>query len=349
MMSTVGRACVAVGMGIALSTIGACSRSGDTDRATVVLYTSADDMFLRPILDAFEAEHGVRVQLVGDTEATKTTGLMMRIIAEKDSPRCDVWWSSEPLGTIHLDEQGVLEPGGMRGLLPEDWPAELVGPDWTWAGMAERGRVIGYSANRVPQPPTTLAELTQPQWRNRVGIARPQFGTTRGHFGLLHARWGAEGFESWLQAMQDNGVRVYDGNARVVRAVYEGEIDLCLTDTDDVWVAIANGWPVGLVYESVDPDARWRSWGATTIPNTVAIVRNSPNPDHARTLAAFLVSADLERLLAESDSRNIPVHPALRAEFSELVPEEPDGRPDYGAAHRSIGPALDIVERILKP
>lgn len=339
-----GACLLAVGLGL-----GSCSRSSDRQQATVVLYTSADDMFLRPILDAFEAAHGVRVRLIGDTEATKTTGLMMRLLAEKDAPRADVWWSSEPMATIHLDEQGVLEPGGMRGLLPEDWPAELVGPNWNWAGMAERGRVIGYSTARVPQPPTTLAELTEPQWRNRVGIARPQFGTTRGHFGLLHARWGEADYAAWLEAMQANGVRVYDGNARVVRAIYEGEIDLCLTDTDDVWVGIANGWPVGMVYESVDPDARWRSWGATTIPNTVAIIRNSPNPDHARTLAGFLVSAELERLLAVSNSRNIPVHPALRAEFSELVPDEPDGRPDYGAAHRSIPPAMDLVERILGP
>ncbi len=342
---------IATACAAALGLAGCADSSSGPDGSggTVVLYTSADDMFLRPILERFEADTGVRVQLVGDTEATKTTGLMLRLVAERDDPRCDVWWSSEPIGTIHLDEQGVLEPGGMDGLASDAWPAELVGPEQTWLGMAERGRVIAHSTDRVPEPPTTLAELTEPEWRGRVGIAQPQFGTTRGHMGLLHARWGAEAFEAWLEAMKANGVRVYDGNARVIRAIYEGEIDVCLTDTDDVWVAQANNWPIGMVYESVRDHDRWPSAGPTTIPNTVAIVRNGPNPDHARALAAFLVSADLERLLAESDSRNIPVHPGLRGEFSVLVPDEPGGRPDYAEAYASIPAAMDACARLLGP
>jgi iron(III) transport system substrate-binding protein len=321
----------------------------DAAQATVVLYTSADDMFLRPILDAFADEHGVRVELVGDTEATKTTGLMMRLLAEKDRPRADVWWSSEPLATIHLSQEGVLEPGAMAGMVPENWPAELVGAGHAWLGMAERARVIAYAADRVPEPPRTLADLTEPEWKNRVGIAVPQFGTTRGHMALLHARWGAENFAAWLRAMEANGVRVYDGNARVVRAVYEGEIDVCLTDTDDAWVAQANGWPVEVAYEAERDHPRWPSRGPTTIPNTVAVVRGGPNPEHARALAAFLVSPRLERLLAESDSRNIPVHPALRAEFSALAPNDAGTRPDYADAFGSVGPAMDLCERILTP
>ncbi len=332
-------------IGLALS---ACHRQAEP-RAEVVLYTSTDDAFLAPILDAFEAETGVRVRLVGDTEATKTTGLTMRLLAEKDAPRCDVWWSSEPMGTIALAEQGVLEPGGMRGLVPEGWPGDLIGPGFTWVGMAERARVIAYASDRVPEPPTTLAALTDPAWKGRIGIARPQFGTTRGHMALLHARWGAEAFEAWLTALRDNGVRLYDGNARVIRAIHEGEIDVCLTDTDDVWVAQANGWPIGMVYEAAADHPRWPSPGPTTIPNTVAIVRGGPNPAPARALAAFLVSPGLERLLAESESRNVPVHAELRASFSDLVPTPETARPDYGAAHGSVGPAMDACERLLAP
>ncbi|RMH26464.1 MAG: extracellular solute-binding protein [Planctomycetota bacterium] len=318
-----------------------------TDAPSVVLYTSADDVFVAQVVGAFEAETGIAVRLVGDTEATKTTGLVTRILAEKDNPRCDVWWSSEPMGTLLLDESGVLAPGGMDGLVSEDWPAELVGPGANWIGFAERARVIAYSTDRVETPPTTLAELTEPEWKGRVGIAHPAFGTTRGHMALLLDRWGEANFTAWLEAMKANGIRLYDGNARAVRAIHEGEIDVCLTDTDDVWVAIANGWEIGMVFESEAEHDRWPSRGATTIPNTVAIVRGGPNPQAARTLAAFLVSPTVERLLAESDSRNIPVDAGLRAEFSELLPPGDPPRPDYAGAHDAVSGAMDACERVL--
>ncbi len=334
---------------LATSALCGCTDPADSPAGTqsVVLYTSADDVFVARVIEAFETETGVRVELVGDTEATKTTGLVTRLLAEKDNPRCDVWWSSEPMGTLLLGESGVLAPGGMNGMVSEDWPAELVGPGGDWIGFAERARVIAYSTDRVQTPPTTLANLTTPEWKGRVGMAQPAFGTTRGHMALLFDRWGEANFTAWLEAMKANGIRLYDGNARAVRAIHEGEIDVCLTDTDDVWVAIANGWDIGMVFESQADHERWPSLGATTIPNTVAIVQGGPNPDAARSLAAFLVSPAVERLLAESDSRNIPVDPTLRSEFSELLPPGDPPRPDYAGAADAVPGAMDACERVL--
>ncbi len=313
---------------------------------TVVLYTSADDIFVAQVVQAFEVETGIEIELVGDTEATKTTGLVTRLLAERENPRCDVWWSSEPMGTLLLDEAGVLEPGGMSGAVRPGWPSELIGPDETWIGFAERGRVIAYAEDRIGTPPTTLDALTRPEWSGRVGMARPQFGTTRGHMALLHALWGPELFEDWLVAMEANGLRLYDGNARVVRAIYEGEIDVGLTDTDDVWVAVANAWPIGMTFETPEAGASFPSPGPTTIPNTVALVAGAPNPDAARRLAAYLVSPAVERLLAQSDSRNIPVDPGLRAEFAHLVPAS-GPRPDYSDAAPSVSGAMDLCEQVL--
>jgi hypothetical protein len=61
----------------------------------VVIYTSLDKVFSQPILEAFEKETGINVLDVYDSEATKTTGLVNRLIAEKDSPRADIFWNSE--------------------------------------------------------------------------------------------------------------------------------------------------------------------------------------------------------------------------------------------------------------
>jgi iron(III) transport system substrate-binding protein len=350
-MKTVAIVCLAI---LSMVMLAACGgrESGEGQRR-VVLYSSVDDYLLRDIVRAFEEETGIRVDLAGDTEATKTTGLVQRLLAERASPRADVWWSSEPFGTIQLSSEGIFEPytSPAEREFEGGWPAELRGERNDWYGFASRARVIVYNTQRwqPEQVPTTLRDLTDPRWRGRVGIARPQFGTTRGHMGALVAICGPDETEKWLLAMRENGLRLYDGNATVVRAVAHGEIDLALTDTDDVWAGQREGWPVELVYET--PDATEAtglcSFGPMLIPNTVARVRGGPNPDAAAVLIEFILSERVERMMAESESGNIPVRPSLAAEFPRA--QIPDGRlPDLQRVADRIPEAMAICERVLR-
>ena len=50
-------------------------------RQEVVVYTSLDKVFSQPILEEFEHKSGIKVKAVYDSEATKTTGLVNRLIA----------------------------------------------------------------------------------------------------------------------------------------------------------------------------------------------------------------------------------------------------------------------------
>lgn len=330
------------------------SRAGATDPdapGQVVLYTSTDAFLLPPILDAFTRESGMKVRVVGDTEATKTTGLVERLLAERDRPRADVWWSNEALGTITLARAGLLEgyASKQETTLGGPWPATLRAADRTWYGFAQRARVIAYHEGRVQasEAPTRLRDLTAARWAGRVGIARPQFGTTRTHIAALIAMHGEEPVRNWLLALRDNGVRVYDGNSAVVRAIAMGEIDVGLTDSDDVFAGRRQQWPVGMTFESVDrPNARFEglpSTGAIVIPNTVAIVRGGPNPNSARRLADFLLSAEVEKILMESDSRNWPVREALAKEGG--LPPLPPAAP---VTSEEAGAHLNDADRLIR-
>jgi iron(III) transport system substrate-binding protein len=81
---------------------------GKESTREVVVYTSLDKVFSQPVLEAFEKQTGIKVLPVYDSEATKTTGLVNRLIAEKDSPQADVFWNSETGRTIVLKRKGVL-------------------------------------------------------------------------------------------------------------------------------------------------------------------------------------------------------------------------------------------------
>ncbi len=85
-----------------------CSAEAKTD--TVIVYTALDQIYSEPILRKFETVTGIKVKAVYDVEATKTIGLVNRIIAEKNHPQCDVFWNNEVVNTIRLKNRGLLTP-----------------------------------------------------------------------------------------------------------------------------------------------------------------------------------------------------------------------------------------------
>src|SRR5207253_4816822 len=113
-----------------------------------------------------------------DTEANKAVGLYEDLIREASRPRCDVHWNNEILATIRLQKQGVLEP--YRSAATDAFPPPFRAADDSWHAFAARARIVLVNTDLVPKKdwPTGLKELTHPRWRNRLALAKPQFGTT---------------------------------------------------------------------------------------------------------------------------------------------------------------------------
>lgn len=323
--------------------LAACARAVADRR--VLLYSSVDQYLLGQVLGIFRDQHGIDVAVVGDTEATKTTGLAQRLLQEKGRPRADVWWSSEPFHTIRLADQGIFEAyrSSAEDDFPDGWPAHYRAGDGTWYGFALRARVIAYNTRRVDleTAPRRLADLVGSDWSGTLGMAHPEFGTTAGHMAFLADAWGLDALLDWLRRLRRRGLRLYSGNSSVVRAVAQGEVDAGLTDTDDVHVAKTNGWPVEMVFEAMDDPGTspWPSRGPLVIPNTVALVRGGPDPEGGRRLIDFLLSGYGEQLLAQSESRNTPVHPDVAAAHPGLIPPIRGGI----AYERLAGSLPDVV------
>lgn len=312
-----------VGLSIILVAISclatACRRD---DRPVVVVYVSADEHIARQVIDAFEREAGIRVLMVGDSEARKTTGLVERLIAEKNRPQADVFWSSEVFMTIDLAQAGVLREH--RSTATADWPKAFRDELDRWYGFAARARVIVYAPDRVPedQIPRTWMDLTQDRFKNRIVMADPRFGTTGGHLGAMKAYWDREVmpgyFAAFIEGLVANGVRMLpSGNAGVVEAVAKGEADVGMTDTDDVWAAQAREFNVQLIYPSHNVEQEAAGAGTLLIPNTAAIINGAPHPVQAARFMDFLLSERVERMLAESTSHNVPI----RAQLAEKYPQ----------------------------
>ncbi len=280
----------------------------------VVVYTSVDQVYSEPILKEFERRSGIRVRAVYDVEASKTTGLINRIIAERDTPHCDVFWNSEFAGTIMLKKKGLLQ----RYVSPsaQGIPKEFIDPDHFWTGFSTRAHVLVYNTQMLKgdDVPISVFELSKPEWKARVALAYPLFGTTATFMAVLHVVLGPERARQYITSLRDNQVLIVDGNAVARDLVVEGRVPLAFTDTDDVNVAKRAGKPVDMIY----PDQQ--GMGTFLIPSTVALINGAPHPAEARELIDYLLSKEVERELAFMDAGQMPVRHDV---------ERPHSVPDY--------------------
>ena len=223
------------------------TRSRDT--MEVVIYTSVDQIYSEPVLDRFESETGIKVKAVYDVEAAKTTGLVNRLIAEKNSPLADVWWNGEIAQTILLKEEGVLTEYSSSEA--EGIPSAYIDPEGYWTGFGGRARVLLVNTELIaPEDyPTSIFDLTSGVYDSeKIGIAYPIFGTTATHVAALYASIGEEDTAKYFADLKAAGVRVLDGNGVVRDLVADGELVMGLTDTDDSIGAIERGAPVEMVF-----------------------------------------------------------------------------------------------------
>ncbi len=270
----------------------------------VVVYTSVDQVFSEPVFRAFEQESGIRVRAVFDTEETKSTGVLNRLIAEGGSPQADVFWSGDPVRQMALVKRGLVE--AYVSPRAEGLPLGLRASDGTWAGVAARARILLVNRERLgtETPPRSVADLADPRWKNRAAIANPLFGTTTIHVAALFTAWGEDRARPFLDALKANGVRIASSNGEVKRLVVAGEVAFGLTDTDDANEALKDGAPVDVVYPDAD------GLGTLVMPTAVVLLRGGPHPDAGRKLVDALLSADTERRMAES-AAHMPLRPGV--------------------------------------
>jgi len=271
----------------------------------VVVYVAHDQIYSEPILKAFEAETGTRAKVAYDTEASKTVGLVQRLIAEAAHPRADVFWNNEQAQTLVLAQKGLLAPYASPNAATI--PGQFRDPGDLWCGFAARARVIIYNTNRVKEPPQSVFDLTQPQWKGKATIALPLLGTTATHAAALFALLGPDKAKQYLRDLRANGVIVASGNGHVRDLVAAGEAAVGLTDTDDANGGVLDGKPVKWLL----PDQGEGQIGTLVIPNTVMMLRGGPNPESAKRLVDYLLRPDVEAELARSRALQMPLHPGV--------------------------------------
>lgn len=311
-------------------------KPSDKPSNTVVVYTSVDDVFARPICEQFQKQTGIEVKLVPDTEETKSTGLLNRLIAEKNRPQADVFWSGDPVRAAVLKSKGISAP--FKPASPADTTGRFSDPEGHWSALSARARVIIYNTNLVAagQEPKSLNDFLDPKWKGKACLANPLFGTTSMHAAALFETMGEAKAKEFFDGLRANGVKMLSSNGEVKRRVAAGEFAFGLTDTDDASVSLKEGKPVAMIYPDAD------SQGTLIVPNAAALIANGPNPENGKKFIEYLLTAAVEQALAESEAAQMPLRPGVPVPPGvKLVNEIKPMAVDYG----TLGARLEELSK----
>lgn len=240
----------------------------------MIVYTSQDEVFAEPIFKDFEAQTGIHVRPVYDSEAVKTVGLVNRLLTEQSNPQCDVFWNNEEFRTRQLAAHDIFR----------------LTNGWTHLGFRTRRIVINTNLLSAANAPRTFSDATNSIYRGKVALAYPLFGTTSTHFLALRQLWGDEGWQKWCRALAANKPFLVDGNSVVVKQVARGEAWFGFTDSDDIAGAQREGSPI-MALPVTDE--------TLFVPNTVGVIRDCPHPEAAERLFEFLSDAKVSQKLVE--------------------------------------------------
>ena len=273
---------------------------------SVTVYVSEDQVFSEPLLKDFEKQTGIKVNAIYDTEESKSTGVMNRLIAEKNNPQADVYWANEPIRAEVLRQKGILAP--YQSPNAEGIPKQFIQKAFYWTGFSARVRLMVVQEELTPKP-SSLLDYANPQFKAKGVIANPLFGTTTAHMAALFTLWGEEKTKAFLTQLKANQTAISTSNGESADFVASKRYAFALVDSDDAVSRQKEGKKITFIY----PDQKENEVGAFVVPNAVMLLKNAPHIQQGKQLIDYLLSKESEAKLAQADCAQIPLHQGVLA------------------------------------
>ncbi len=301
------------------STDGADGGSAEPAVEGITLYSGRIAAALGGRIDAYETESQTDVQ----ARFAETGDLAATLVEEGSNSPADVFFAQEP-GAI-----GAVEEAGLLAELPEDIlemvPARYRDPQGHWVGVTGRARAIAYgpevSAGELPDSPL---ELTESQWRGRVGWG-PATDTLQQYVTALRLELGEQVAREWLEGMVANEVVPYPDNVTIRDAVAGGEIDVGLINHYYVAQAVAAEGPDYPAKLYFPPEGL----GSLLLLTSVGVLESSDRKDEAFDFIRSLLSEAGQEFFT-STSKEYPLargaepDPTLEVPLSRIPAPEVD-------------------------
>lgn len=285
---------------------------------TLTIYSGRSEALVGPLIERFETESGidVRVNYAGTSELAAT------ILEEGDASPADVYFSQDG-GAL-----GALAEEGRLAVLPQS-TLDRVDPrfrsaDGVWVGVSGRARVVAYDSRALSEAdlPDSILDFTDPAWKGKIGWA-PSNASLQTFVTALRVLEGDAAARAWLEGIQANEPRVYEGNSQALEGVASGEVEVAFINHYYLLEAIAEqgeDLPVRNHFlPGGDPGSLVNVAGA-------AILTTSGNPDAALAFVEYLLSDESQIYFAE-ETFEYPLVDGIPAD-DRLIPLDEIESPD---------------------
>lgn len=267
-------------------------KCADGNGSSVTVYSGRSENLTAPVLDAFTCETGTSVQVRWGT----STDLALLIDTEGNRTEADVFISRSPGPVGFLEAKGLLTPmdSGVADLAAEDHR----GANGTWIGFSGRKRVLVYNIDSVPpsELPSSVFELTEPQWQGRVAIPATN-GSFLDWFTVFRDQYGDDVATDWLGDMVANDARYYPNNRAIVEAASRGEIDVGLVNHYYNYQLAAVG---GDDHRAANHDLSDDDIGSLLIITAATMVVSVDDREAAQSLISYLLSPSVQRYFTDN-------------------------------------------------
>ena len=195
---------------------------GGKDKEIVNIYVSEDMPFSKPVLKEFERQSGIKVNALYDSEESKSSGVVNRLIAEKNNPQADLYWANEPIRAEILRKKGVLTPYISPNIATID--KNFIQKDYYWSGFSARVRLFIVKKG-LKDKPESVFDYANEKFKDKAVIANPLFGTTTAHIAALFVKQGDKKAKEFLEKLKSNNIAISTSNGESANLVAKGKYD----------------------------------------------------------------------------------------------------------------------------
>ena len=269
----------------------------------VNVYSARKEALIKPLLDEFSANTGVKVNLItGDADA-----LLKRLQLEGNATPADVFITVDA-GRLHrAKEAGVLKALSFPAL-EKSIPQALRDTEGYWFGLTLRARPIIYAKDRVTVDElSTYEALAEAQWHGRLCLRSSESVYNQSLVAATISALGPEATQTWMQGMVNNIAKAPSGgDTDQLKAVAAGVCDVTIANTyylarlinsskpADQAVAskLAVFWPNQMGEGAVGRGAHFNVSGA-------GLTQHGKHPEQAKALLEYLASARAQTWYAD--------------------------------------------------
>jgi len=282
--------------GLLLTSLFASAYATAVHADELIVYSGRKDKFIKPLIEKFTADTGVKVVL----HSAKSTALLNKLRIEGDRTTADLFISNDA-GNLQTGRQlDLFAPVSRK--IANTIPVNLRAEDNTWIGLSARARVLVVNKNAKDIGfVKSVFDLADPRLKDRIAITHSSNGSFIAGVTVYQLSKSDTVVENWLKGMKANaGTKLFSKHSKIVKAVAQGKKDVGLVNHYYIYRHLAKhpDAPIEILLPDQGKDDIGVAWNVAG----VAISKYTKKKALAEKLVKYLVSAAGQKQFAGVNS-----------------------------------------------